>query len=73
MIQRPPGSPTRTDVPSRQRGLRDALRSPIGQGHRGRVGRARLSDHSLREPARASAGAAMHQPAPSSHRNRHRI
>eukprot|EP00959_Pyramimonas_sp_CCMP1952_P304151 6365642-Pyramimonas_sp.AAC.1 len=34
------------------------------------VGCARLAGRSAREPARASAAAAMRQPAPSSHRSR---
>eukprot|EP00959_Pyramimonas_sp_CCMP1952_P434122 9090765-Pyramimonas_sp.AAC.1 len=50
MLPRPPESPTRAEVPSRQRGPRDALRSL--HRHRGRVDRADLAGPCARESAR---------------------
>eukprot|EP00959_Pyramimonas_sp_CCMP1952_P025042 525390-Pyramimonas_sp.AAC.1 len=44
-----------------------------GQHHRGRVGHAKLPGRCARERARASAAAEMHQPTPSSHRDRRRM
>eukprot|EP00959_Pyramimonas_sp_CCMP1952_P324996 6802643-Pyramimonas_sp.AAC.1 len=64
MTPRLPKSPTRTGAPV---GKCPAVR------HRGRVGRAALPGRCAREHAWASAVAEMHQPTPSTHRNRRRM
>eukprot|EP00959_Pyramimonas_sp_CCMP1952_P428578 8976664-Pyramimonas_sp.AAC.1 len=46
---------------------------PSGQRHRGRVGRAALAGRCAREHARVGMAAEVHQPTPSTHRNRRRM